>query len=296
VPDYDITKTLSTLRWKGLEAPPYEFVTFEYKNDLAARALPYVDGDMHDFTGRRSFPMRARLLFVNTLFSTIGKRLFPEYWGEWSQVLDGTPGELVHPILGSLKARIESVTGQVEARNQGGVVVDITWVETVEDPRVPNYLAILGGDPATLAAAADSAAAQFGIEVPPDLGYDSLLTGYQATVGLSFTLDPTAAIVLGSVLAAAGVMIDALDALQQPEALPAVDVVMAFWRSLTVQLELLRALARPVGTRVVTGSDITLDAFASSVGNTLQEVMGLNPQALLSPYVTRGSVLSYYLA
>jgi hypothetical protein len=88
---------LPLLKWKGLIAPYYDVVSFEWEHELASRGVYGVDGEIHEFVRRKSMPFRARMHFCNTL----EQGLFPETWEEWKLVLlDGTPGDLVHPGVG----------------------------------------------------------------------------------------------------------------------------------------------------------------------------------------------------
>src|SRR5580693_4719617 len=138
--DANIITSLPVLSWKGLVAPPYDIVTFDFENRLAPRSIPYVDGTVHDDLGREAFPMTARLYFCNGLEGgPPGVRLFPEYWNQWADKLDGTPGDLVHPILGRLRARVRGAKGELRATVRSGVIVDITWTETLENPATPTY-------------------------------------------------------------------------------------------------------------------------------------------------------------
>jgi hypothetical protein len=312
--DAAINHDLPALKWRGMLAPPYDLLTFKWRNRLAPRQFPGVDVDAHDPTGRDSFPMTARLYFVNTSaqdFAGLG-RLFPDYWETWrDQLLDGAAGDLEHPLLGPLRARVAEGGGVLETRCQSGLVIDVTWWETNEDPSVLTALGNIPASAAMQATQADTTAAAFGVSVAPD----RLPVMFEVTYGLSFpsgfsppTLSSIFAAIQGPVFAAAAGTLDMLSALMGDVAAmvvtlqqlndcgtwPALDACMAFWFSLYTMRKNLGAVTRPVAS-VVVDRRTMLDAFAYTVGNSVAEIMSLNAAALTGPFVDRGTTLSHYL-
>ncbi len=287
----NVIADLPPLVWRGLVAPPYEVVTFEFSNTLPAREVPYVDGDVHDSTGRRSFPMTARLFFLNTLGEE--RVMFPDYWEEWRAQLDGDPGELVHPVLGQITARVQNAKGEIRATTRSGIIVDIAWIETNTDPATLNFLADLGGDPTTIADAADIAAAAFGVTYPTGLPQTSLKTAWQALRPGLFAPTSTTADAMLKLLGIVGKMIAALEVLSDPGAWVALDLLLAFFSAMKDQEQAVIRAARPTA-KEVQFRETTLDEFATRKGNTLNEVMGLNLFALRSPAVLRGTTLTYF--
>jgi hypothetical protein len=289
-----IIRDLPRLSWMGLPTPPYDTISGDIRNELAPRRIPYVDGSVHDPTGRESYTMTARLLFVNGLFNTTGVRLFPELWEQWRITFDGGPGDFTHPILGRMRARVETAKPVLDARMTGGIIVDVVWVETIEDPSLPSYLEVLQLDPGTLAAKADAAAALYGVEVPDGFPYGGLSEAIEDVRGLSFAIDPTVVAVFDTIMTAAGIMIDLLNLALFPERIAAYDILLAFWETVRLMKSRIRSAGRPTG-REVLRNDTTLDEFARSKGNDLFEVMALNPGAIRSPIARRGSSLTFYL-
>ncbi|TXH18212.1 MAG: hypothetical protein E6R03_02600 [Hyphomicrobiaceae bacterium] len=290
-----IIRDLPRLSWMGLPTPPYDVVTGDIRNELAPRRIPYVDGAVHDPTGREPYAMTARLLFVNSLFNTTGVRLFPELWEQWRITFDGGPGDFTHPILGRMRARVEAAKPVLDAKMTGGIIVDVTWVETVEDPSLPSYLEVLQLDPGTLATKADAAAALYGVSVPDGFPYGGLSDAVSEVRGLSFSLDPTVVAILDTILVAAALMIDLLDIGRYPARIAAYDILLAFWDSIRLMKSRIRSAGRPTA-REVLRNDTTLDQFARAHGNEMFEVMALNPGAIRSPVVRRGTTLTYYAA
>lgn len=313
--DATIVKDLPALMWRGLLAPPYDVLPFKWKNRLSPRQYYSVDVDAHDPTGRDSIPMTARLYFVNTLvqqFAGLG-RLFPDYWEQWrDQLMDGDAGDLQHPALGTLRARVDQVSGIVETKVQSGIIVEISWVETNEDPSTLTALGNIPADPATLAALADANAAAFNIFPAPNV----LPVMFETTFGLTFPngfsqpslvdiFDSIFSSVFGAALGVLDVlstfmgivadMITALIALDDVMTWPAIQACRSFWMALRTMRNNLAKVARKTG-QVVLGKDTTLDVFARLYGNSVAEIMALNAAALRGPYAPRGTTLSYYIS
>ena len=295
----DIITALPPLKWRGLLAPPYALVGFEFENNLAPRNVPYLDDEIHDNTGRRSFPMQARLLFFNTVEggTTNGVRNFPEYWETWRNNLDGEAGDLEHPVLGLLRARVKNAKGEIRAETRSGVAVDITWTSTLEDPSTLNFLGDLQLDHMSLATQAGAMAYTIGIYYPrggtaapaPTDIFDDL----SSALGAVFAAERSAVARVNRIAGRVGQMIDAVQALDKAQNWPVLDALTTLWRSLGNLADRLVKAVRPTRSRVLT-APTTMDAFAGSVGNSLADIMNLNVGALRSPIVAKGATLVYY--
>jgi hypothetical protein len=313
--DADILTDLPLLFWQGLQAPPYDMLTGEWKNILAPRRVPYVNGELHDDVGRGSVPMGARLYFCNGLSGgPANVRLYPDYWEQWKPLLlSGAAGDLRHPVFGPLRARVEGGKFELRATVRSGIIVDVTWVETVEDPASNLDLADVSYQlPAGwLAAQADAAAAAFDVypvsDLPPEL----------VAVRYGLTLEPGAVATLADIfdairpdilagtlralsllttlLADVVVMIDAIQALDTVYSYQALDALQAFYIALFDMRAGLSRTARTTAVYVPAGRT-TLDAVAYRVGNTVREVMGLNIPLLRLSYVERGTPVTYFKA
>ncbi len=307
--DANIVASLPVLGWRGLPTPPYDLVTFEFENELAPRSVAYTDGEGHDDVGRKSFPMTARLYFLNTLGEKA--RMFPDLWELWKENMDGRPGDFVHPILGPLRARVKGAKGELRSTSRSGVIVDITWIETIEDPAVGAVREfILETDPATLASVADTMGAPLGIRYPvssainlggaafptPGGGVQptSLLQAFNQLRGDLFSAKLMLSGGLAQLTGIVSGMIDAAEALKSARAWPLVDVLTQLWSSLRNMAKRLARVARATRAVVLT-RDTTLDAFATAHANTLNEIMGLNIQAIRLPVAKRGTTLRYYV-
>jgi len=300
-PQVNVIGLLPQLQWRGLKPVPVEDASYDFSHDQAERRYPYIDGVGHDHTGRGPLRFTVHLLFINTL----QKNLYPHTWEDWRAALfDGSAGDLVHPELGTVRARVVSGSVKISAHSRAGVTVDVTWVETIDDPEhAPGDIPALA---ITLGPAAKSA----------QIAMDKLHYAYPTQFAPKTTnlADAVASIeaklFLGglSVLAPVNQLIAGVRQLQ--DAVSLLDVrtnslrsAVSTWPAL-YNLELVeyglvelqdwaQRSPRPVLT-VVTDRPTTLSTFALSVGNTVADVVELNPGALAKPSVSAGTTLRYY--
>jgi len=289
----NVIAALPILTWRGLDAPDYSLVGCEFQHEQAERRIPYIDGAIHDNTGRMPFQFMARIFFINT---TGDGTVFPGFWNQWRDaLLDSSAGDLVHPLLGPVRARVLNGKFDVRAEIRSGIIIDVTWVETLDDPAGPQGLVPQKLDVVTLARAADKAMAARGVPYPTGESTSSLFDLINQIKGAIFSAKLS---ILGAFNKVFGVIESILDIFRtrdDPLDYPAVDALNALYASsLDLRSQLEATVARPTAQATIS-VDTTLEAFARSVGNTLSEVMGLNLQALRSPIVRRGTTLTYYV-
>lgn len=291
---HNVIAQLPPLEWRGLTAPPYDVITMSWAHDQAARGVPYVDGEMHDWTGRRSFEFTVRLFFLNTIGEGV---LFPDAWegGGWKDaLLDGSSDTLQHPLLGPVLARVAGGKTEIRSSIRSGIIVDCTWIEDLDDPGGPQGLIPPTFDAGTLANAADVGAAAFDVRFPPNKGYTSLLDAWNAIKSGLFSVSLSLGGQLDQLMGIVVTMADAIDDLNDATAIAAHDNLVSFWTALRDTAAKVAATNRPTA-KLVLRQDTTLEAFAASVSNSLADCMGLNLHALRLPIVHRGTTLTYYV-
>ncbi len=74
---------LPRMRFRGLNAPPYDVAGFNFAHSHGERGYPYVDGEAFEWTGLNSKRLGFTLYFLNTLEAD----LFPKAWNSWSKAL-----------------------------------------------------------------------------------------------------------------------------------------------------------------------------------------------------------------
>lgn len=283
----DVILSLPLLRWRGLPAH-CESAPLHGQHDQAERRVPYRDGAGHDHTGRAPYTTQVRLWFVET----IGSYGDLPAWLE--AVEDGSSGELLHPLRGKFQARVLTWDIDLNASNRGGVPMDVTFTETVDDYDDIKALGTLDISPSDVAEAAEQACDALGIEYPDGQNETSITEGLDAIEGGITSAGLSVGGKINQVSGAINSMISTVEDLDDPMAWPALDSLMLLQSTLADLGRKAEKLApRPTATKR-TQNDTTIDAIASSVGNTTAEIMGLNLALLRSPTVPKGSTFTYY--
>jgi prophage DNA circulation protein len=292
----DALSALPQITFDGLPTVPCQSMSITFGHTLAARSYPYVDGDGHEHTGRKSHVMEVRLLFVNTLgLEQPGVILFPDIFNQWlARLFDGKAGNLEHPILGNLRARVMGGTVPIVAEVRSGSIVDVTFVETLDDPT--QAIPFTGAQSVTAAAAlAEQSAAAVGISYPTGEPLEvSLSDAFASVAGQLGSLATSVSGKINQVRGDVEDMIEAAESLQDHAAYAAVDNLTAAWDVLVTIAEsgpIKTSRAKAMGT---TQSETTIDAIADAVSNSTQEIIDLNPTLLRRPMVPKGASFTYY--
>lgn len=310
---YEIVSALAPLRWRLLFAPTLD-CSFDVKHTQAARSYPYLDVDGHDHTGRRSRPIRAVIRLMNGLDGRLD--WYPTYWNAWRAALDdGSPGDLEHPNIGKIRARVEGYSVTSTAQNRSGVEVSIQFIETRENADQPANADAPALDLNLTAQNADAAIAEVVLKYPTgrvkralDAAAQTVKIKYPngnstgkvsdiATVGFT-DVDLTSALIPAKIDAAVDVLgqyLKALTLANDPEIWQAVESVQSTIKAVRDLGETLFDSLRPTKFVIVT-TDTLLDEFAERVNNSLDDIISLNPSALFSPIVSAGTRLLYYPA
>lgn len=290
IPSNAIT-ALPVLSWRGLDTPPYTMANVSGGHRLAKRAWPYVDGAGHEHTGREPLVMPAKFYFVNT----VQRRLFPELFTEWvdAVVFDPTEDKLEYPLLGKLDARVQTWAVTAEATNTGGVIMDITWVETILDPEAQFEFAGVTASLHEAARKADEHMANLSIDFPTGERTTSLTDLVGQINGLVFSTRLTVEGAINQALGFVTKIFETVDAVQDFGKWALMDALGELYAGLKALGEPATKAVRPTAVLVL-GQDESLDAVASTVGNTVGEIITLNPGLLGSPMIEKGTSVSYF--
>ena len=285
-----VMNQLPELTWNGLKAPCND-VSFDFSSTLAEIRVPYVDGAAHDFISRNPHQLRCHLLFLNSIEAD----LFPDRWGLWlSELFYGTLGDLDHPVIGPMKARVVGGSVSATARSTAGIEVDVSWVESLEDidELVVSQSPYI--DLPSVARAADAAMAAIGVPYP---------TG-QRTTSLSDLMGQIQGLVLSARLTEQGMLNQALGILDE-----LIDTVVAVrsvaaWPAQTNLIQLWDAVSKfkaRTNEKLIRKTDVYVTTFATTlaivaniVANAPIEVMYLNPHLLKTVAIPIGTPVKYY--
>lgn len=291
--DSTVIGELAELRWRGLRAP-CESAPFKFSHSQAERRYPYIDGAGHDWTGMDPIPMTARLYFVNT----IEPNSFPDNWNKWQTALfDGSPDELVHPVLGRVFARVLDGSVEVVAHNRGGIVVEVSWTSTREDLDSGLVFETINVDAEATAAAVDASLADIGVSLPVTIPpTTSILEAYKKVKGELFSASLSLTGPVNQLLGITAQLIDDVIALNDVKAWPAIANLTAMFNALQQTIAKLASSAARQTSTIKTQNDTTLDALADLVGNSFTDLLSLNLSLVDSPVVPRGSIVRFYVS
>jgi prophage DNA circulation protein len=286
----NIIAGLPEMTFRGLDPVHCSLVDTDFGHDQAERPYPYVDVAGHDNTGRRSSVIAVRLYFVNTL----GKPdVFPATWEDWRAALfDGSAGDLVHPLLGTIKARVMVGKAPLVATVRSGIVVDVTFTETRDDPT--DAIEFAGLSLEVLAERVAEECEALGIEYPTGEGDSDLFEDVAALEGAWASLSMSANGLVNQTLGKLDNVFGAMESLTDPTTWPAYDAVVSLYAGILQQARRAERLSPRPTAKVTLQNPDTLDAIAARYGNTDAEIMGLNPALVRSPSVPKGAVVTYY--
>lgn len=288
-----VIQGLPKLTWRGLFAK-CDDASFSFSHTQAARGAYGIDGDWHDHARRDSVKFRCKLYFINTLYGG-GVVEFPDNYNKWqAAMLDGSPGPLRHPILGTVNARVESGDVNLVAQVTAGVIVSVNFTETRIDVTENTPFATPTVDIQALANQIGQDAGRFDIAFPSGILDRTLEDAVNSLLGDVHAAQLTAS---GYALQIAGKvdrMIAAVERVADPRVMPLYTNLVTLWdilRKRGKQAE--RAVARSTA-RFITSESTTLDALADGTGNTVAELTELNPALIARPTVPQGALVTYY--
>lgn len=123
-------RDLPNLSWRDIEAPIFE-VKRDSQHTLVDHEQPDVDGGDIESTGLKPDVVSSTLLFHNGIVRGTynkGERLFPETYLRFLEALkDRSTGTLVHPLHGSLSAKVGPFSEVLTGAKLDGVSVSVTW-------------------------------------------------------------------------------------------------------------------------------------------------------------------------
>lgn len=287
-----VIRDLPKLRWRGLSAP-MESAPVDFAHAQAERKAYGIDGAWHDHGGREPLTIKVRLHFINTLFG--GILWFPNEYNKWQKALfDGSPGKLRHPILGEFDAVVLNGSVDFTARQLGGVSVDVTFVETLLDVTKPTELKTLEVDVKALTKQVLNDAGNLGINFPSGILSSDLGDAINSLLGSIASAQMTVSGYANQIVGGIEDMIERVELLADPAVAPVYDNLVHLWDTMrTRAAELEKLSARSTQKRTL-DVDSTFDALATKYGNSVEDLMNLNPQLVKFRVVPKGQIVTFY--
>lgn len=285
-------QNLPLVTWRGLEAPPYDTAGFSFSHSHGVNLYPYVSQGTHNWAGLNPLQMPFRFFFINGVDNRID--WFPDLYNQWWPALeDGARGELQHPLLGKIDAVVRGGGVTLEARATAGVIVDVTFERTLDDPEAELAATQLQLNLDALIEVVVGEVSNRNIQAPnerpvTDLGdLGKQISGFIDQVDLA---------VAGAISSAKGLVssyVQAVRDLADPELAYTEQVLLATWTKLDDLGKSLAATSRATSAFTTT-ADTTISAIAREKKNSDAEIITLNTDLLALPIVPRGTSVRYY--
>jgi len=131
----DLFAQLVEFQWRGIGFPVVE-TELEVRQDLVIHKWADRNGAYVEGTGRHPLQITARIPFLNTIYPGPSESwpqgvLYPNQWRLFlAACADNTSGTLQHPELGALTCKCEVSRTRWSGSVQGGVFVNVTWLES----------------------------------------------------------------------------------------------------------------------------------------------------------------------
>lgn len=288
---FNVLPGLDSFTWRGLEAPPYDTASISGGYNQSERVYPYIDGAGHDNVGAKPIPLNFKLYFLNSLRD----KLFPELFVDWRQAvaIDGSVGDLVHPLLGKIRAVPVNWEIELSAARTSGVVMNVTFSTTVEDPEESVEFTAKLATVESEAAQADIDIQTLGIPFPSDAGFPNLLELIKSIEGQIFSARLTIEGALNQVIGIVDGLVDSVERLNDHRAWAAQANLKGLRNSLVDLGNAIGESARKT-TELVIQTASPLDVVARITGNTVGEIITLNPSKLRTPFVEPGESVKYF--
>jgi prophage DNA circulation protein len=288
---FNVIPGLEAFTWRGLVAPPYDTAGINGGYNQSERRYPYIDGAGHDNVGANPIPINFTLYFLNSL--RVG--MFPDLFTSWRDAvaIDGSPGDLVHPLLGKLRAVPLTWNINLSAAKTSGVVMNVSFSTTVEDPEKAAEFSTKVSSVESQAAQADIDIQALGIPFPGDAKLPSLLDLIRSLEGQLFSARLTIEGALNQVIGIVDGLVDAVERLNDHRAWAAEANLKGLRNSLVDLGNAIGESARKTAEFIIQTSS-PLDVVARITGNTVGEIITLNPSKLRSPFVESGESVKYF--
>jgi hypothetical protein len=287
-----VVQALPKLTWRGLFAK-CEDASFDFSHTQVERGAYGIDGAWHDHARRDPIVFTCKLHFINTLISA--PKEFPENYIKWQKaMLDGSAGKLRHPILGTIDARVLKGSVRLVAQTTAGVVVEVTFTETLVDVTKATKFEAPTVDVKALAAQVGHDAGLFDIAFPSGILDRSLEDAIDSFLGNVHALQVSASGYALQIVGKVEKMIESVERVTDPRVAPLYTNLVQLWDTLRTRAQQAERLAARSTSRRRTEADTTLDALAKSSGNSVEELMELNPALVSRPSVAKNTIYTFY--
>ena len=314
---------LIEFKWKAIGVPTSKFA-LRLRHDLAQHKYPGKDGANVEETGRAPYQITATIPFLNGIVPGKGETwgvLYPTTYRTFmTAAAKGTTGVLQHPEFGEISCKLESCETVWSADRRDGVIVECTWIETIDADVEADFVNSRPSPVASVLLGALDLDAQLGTVTPPfptqpvykpDFAAlmrsitavtDQVTLASQRGLGqfnaVAYRLNTLQASITNAQAAVAttvkaSIAPDTTGAAKRALLWPMINTIEQL-RSASVDIKkTLGTNGRHIKT-YVTPVPMTLAAVAQSVGAPVSDVIALNPTACGAPTVEARTSIRYY--
>jgi prophage DNA circulation protein len=295
--------------WRDVHAPCRTYENHG-QQDSADHKRVDRDGARIELMGRNPYEFKVSILFINGLTpgpnEQWGGNLYPgEYQKFVAAFEDRSTGVFVHPVFGPINCKCLSFTDRIDAELRNGVIVEALFRDTlVDDTSTAISLGTVSAFSTASVAAGDldAASADGSISSPippidpsdPTQSFSGFVTSVQGIANTSDFLGQQFGQKITGAISTANGIADTFSSQQAPNTqVRIVDSAFRLSSSLRAMQE--QQLAKAKATAVYTvPRTTTLGALSGRLGNSIDDLMALNPSALSKPTVPSGAVITYY--
>ncbi len=300
----DLFEQLLPCSWRDVEFPLLS-ISASLAHDLVEHKYWGVDGARVEDTGLTPMRFSAEIPFINGIVPGKGEKWGALYPTEFRRFLAAcalkTTGILVHPEFGEIPCRCERLDFEISGDRRGGVVVKVSWVETLQDDDTANPFGPSPIQDIELAAL-DLDASDTDLKKPAptlpeyETSFADLARGIQGIVDSATILTMTTVGKIDSIVYRAEAIGDSID--RAKSALTygptnAVERLKAHAHDL--RQSLLQASGRDIALYYVKGDTTLAGLLAQLPGASLGDLVKLNPQLMTSAVVSKGTTVRYYV-
>ncbi len=181
------------------------------------------------------------------------------------------------------------------AQVTAGIIVTVSFTETVDSIDKPNRFFDQEPSFITVAKKAQQAASLYGIEWPSQKLNTSLEDAVKALLTAIWDTQTSFAGYANQIAGDLEFMIEQVEVLTDPTSYPVYDLLVNTW---VIVKNASAKASKDLGLRAtasrIVQNDTTLSALAAEVGNTEDEIIQLNLAMLRSPIVFAGKTFTYY--
>ncbi len=287
---FDVISQLTELSWRGISAPA-SLIETAFDQNVQEHLRPGEDDGHLETTGRSPLQVSATLHFRNAIFASKGDTwkskgpLYPEQWlGFLDACADGTTGELIHPILGPMNAKVISFRSSMSADKRDGEDVQVIWKRTLVEG---NNVELLGkssvkADALTAAAALDEIIFVLPLEIRASDPDDLIETFVEAVTDITSAVDQVslAARQLGGkvdrVVYRCEMLMDTVQRIFTPQFWPMKHTINRLIEA-TRRLQKSQLQGDKPVSLYINPKPQTVPMLATFLGNSVADILALNP-------------------